>query len=282
MKLLLLLFLALSLPARAANLYTIDPACACNPKMHDPLEEPIRFAFGKFRGQCVDSCRFRRARVLDGRGGELVVANVLHLGRYVQARLRLRDVESVQMGFERFAPGVDHVLLRFTFTEDQPLVTQEGAGEIVGATRAIVISSEGVPAKSHPYTLGDGYLGNYLLDHRVVTGEELSSWVAKLHHPLRFDALSLSGTQAAHVLERGIRRSDAASFASVYRLFANNCSTSALSLLDAETGFHKQNWDPFGWEELEAALPIAGPLGAEHALSYRGLLTPRAPLQAGF
>jgi hypothetical protein len=258
--------------ARARPLATADRACACRAEEHDPLEEPLRFAFGKFRGQCIDSCRFRRARVLESAAGELAVANVLHLGRYVQARIRLDQVAGVQVGFERFAPGVDHVLLRFTFTRDVPLFTQDGAAKPAGSTRAIVLSSEGVPPKGHPYSLAEGYWGYYLLDHRVLTGDELSRWVAKLRHPLRLLPLSLGGPAAGRVLESGIRRSDRESFASAYRLFANNCSTAALSLLDAETGFHAENWDPFHWEELEAALPIAGPLGTEHALRYRGLI----------
>ena len=178
----------------------------------------------------------------------------------------------VEAGFERFAPGVDHVLLRFTFDDDVALVAQDGSGLIVDSTRAIVVSSEGVPARGQTYSLRDGYWGNYLLDHRVISDEELRATVKRKNHPLRLLRLSLLPAQAARVLVRGIRRSDTESFATVYRLFANNCSTSALALLDAETGFRAENWDPLHWEDFEAALPIVGPVGTEHALRYRGLL----------
>lgn len=106
-----------------------------------------------------------------------------------------------------------------------------------------------------------------------MTSEELEKWVGKLHHPLRFVSLNLLGSQAARILAQGIRRSDSESFRTAYQLFSNNCSTSALALIDSETGFQKSNWDPLKWEELEGALPIAGPVGTEHALRYRGLVS---------
>jgi len=280
MKLLVAALIALSFAAsgkaHAQSLFVIDSACACDPAApKDPLEEPVRFAFGKFQGQCVDSCRFRRARVLESRAEMLEVGNVLHLGKYRRARLPLDQIEGAEVGFERFATGVDHVLLRFTFREDVPLFAQDdrAMGKPVAHTRSLVISSEGVPPKGHPYSLSEGYYGYYLLDHRLVTGDELATWLKKLGHPLRLMPLRLSGTQAARVLEHGIRRSEAESFRTAYQLFANNCSTSALSLLDAETGFRNQSWDPLHWFEFEEALPIAGPVGTARALRYRGLLS---------
>ena len=274
MKRLLALLFFLPLPLRAAPLVVPDQACRCDQKIADPLEEPARFDFGKFRGQCIDSCRFRRARVLENGPEELVVGNILHLGRYVQARFRPSDVESVSMGFERFAPGVDHVLLKFRFKEKVELQSQDGRASPAGSTSMIAISSEGVPPKGTHYSLSDGYMGHYLLDHRVVTGEELDRWIGKLRHPFRLVQLKLKGPLVGKIFARGLRRSDAESFLSAYQLFANNCSTSALSLLDAETHFKSENWDPVHWEEFEAALPIAGPFGTEHALGYRGLTGP--------
>ena len=265
-----LVLMASAAPAFAENLFTPDASCACDPKIKDSLEEPIRFAFGKFQGQCVDSCRFRRARILENSSQTLVIGNLLHLGHYVKARIPLNKVESVQVGFERFAPGVDHVVLRFSFSEQLPLFTQFGKVTPAGFTRAIVISSEGVPPKGHKYSMSEGYFGYYLLDHRLATGEEMNQWTVKLHHPVRFVPLKLAQPQAARIHAHGIRRSDSESFASVYQLFANNCSTAALSLLDAETGVRRAGFFP--WAELEDALPIAGPMGTEHALQNRGLI----------
>jgi hypothetical protein len=270
---LILALLLFHAPAFAAPLSVASSLCQCKADPHDPLEEPIRFAFGKFSGQCVDSCRFRRARVLSDSGSVLEVGNILHLGHFVTAKIRPGQVLSVEAGFERFAPGVDHVLLKFNLRSDLFLRSQDSE-TATAVTRSIVISSEGVPPKGTHYSLTDGYLGQYLLAHRVVTGEELGHWIAKLKHPLRLIPLALSKQAAGNVLAHGLRRSEAESFQSAYQLVANNCSTAALSLLDAETKFHSQNWDPIHWEEFEAALPIAGPLGTEHALGYRGL-TPK-------
>jgi hypothetical protein len=270
---LILALLFFHVSAFATPLSVASSSCQCKADRHDPLEEPIRFAFGKFSGQCVDSCRFRRARVLSDSGSVLEVGNILHLGHYVTAKIRPSQVVSVEAGFERFAPGVDHVLLKFNLRSEVSLRSQDGE-TAPAVTRSIVISSEGVPPKGTHYSLTDGYFGHYLLAHRVVTGEEFGHWIAKLKHPLRLIPLALSKQAAGNVLAHGLRRSEAESFQSAYQLFANNCSTAALSLLDAEIKFHSQNWDPAHWEEFEAALPIAGPLGTEHALGYRGL-TPK-------
>lgn len=271
---LLLIFLALisSATAAPAPLTKPDAGCACDPKVADPLEEPIRFAYGKFTGECVDSCRFRRARILEDKGGVLKVGNVLHKGKYLTAEIDPSKVSQVQAGFERFAPGVDHVFLRFELSEDVPLFAQNGKGPAVDHTRTLVISSEGVPPKKHRYSLLEGYFGYYLLNDRVVSGEELGAWVKKLLHPTQVYDLHLTPAQAAAVLARGLLRSEAESFRSAYRLFGNNCSTSALALLDAETGYKREGWDPFQLEAFEEALPLAGYFGTAHALLGRKLI----------
>ncbi len=146
-----------------------DPACACNAKTSDLFEEPVKFNFGRNKGQCIDSCRFRRGRILRKSGQVWRVANILHLGGYVQASIPFDKVKAAYVGFERFAFGVDHVFLKLTFSEDIELFSQTVRSERAGSTRSIVISSEGVPAVGQNYTLMDGYFGNYLLDHRLVT-----------------------------------------------------------------------------------------------------------------
>ena len=116
--------------------------------------------------------------------------------------------------------------------------------------------------------MAEGFAGQYLLADRLVTGEELVRWAKEYRHPVQLFPLSLSEAQATSVLQRGISRSDAKSFRSAYQLFANNCSTAALSLLDAETGFKTTG----SWAEFQDALPIAGPIGTNRALRSRGLV----------
>jgi hypothetical protein len=261
--------------AEAPLLTKPDAACACDPHLADPLEEPVRFAYGKFVGECVDSCRFRRARIVEDKVGPITVGNILHRGKYLRARIDPSQVRQVQAGFERFAPGVDHVFLRFEMAEDIPLFAQDGRGPQLGSTRSLVISSEGVPPKKHHYSLLEAYFGYYILADRIVTGEELTAWTRKLRHPTQLYDLSLTPSQAGAVLRSGIQRSESESFHSAYRLFANNCSTSALSLLDAATGYQRSGWDLFGWAEFEAALPVAGYFGTARALRERKLIAPQ-------
>ena len=199
------------------------------------------------------------------------------MGKYREGKVKVGAVKNVQVGFERFAPGVDHVFLRFELSEDIPLFEQNGRGKPIGTTRVLVISSEGVPPKDHKYSMSEGYWGQYLLADRLVTGEELERWVKQLNHPVRLFSLHLSEAQVSRILLRGIRRSESSSFQSAYQLFANNCSTSALSLIDEETGFKATGWDPFHLTELEEALPIAGPFGTARELRIRGLIDWREP-----
>ncbi len=260
-----------SIVSLGAPLSGSDRECACRPHERDLFEEPIQFRFGKFAGSCVDSCRFRRGRVVRQSSRAWVVANFFNLDRYVQARIPIDRVKSVEVGFERFAFGVDHVLLRFEFDREVPYYSQDGSFKRIGTTRRLVISSEGAPAKGGSYKLSEGFFGHYLLVHRLVIGEAMEEWVSRLKHPMRFVKLNLSKKMTVSLLKRGLTLSERESFRTAYRLFSNNCSTAVISLLDAETGFKKQNWDPINFEEFEAALPIAGPLGTEHALSYRKL-----------
>lgn len=85
--------------------------CACSPDKKDMLEEPQAFAFGKFEGQCIDSCRFRRVRVLKKTAKQIDFGNILHLGEFYSGSTPLDDIVSAEIGFEEFALGIYHIFL---------------------------------------------------------------------------------------------------------------------------------------------------------------------------
>ncbi|KHD88195.1 MAG: hypothetical protein OM95_10545 [Bdellovibrio sp. ArHS] len=263
-------WILLSTPVQAQNLGLTLPnsSCSCTTSAQDSLEEPQSFKSGKFQGQCIDSCRFRPARILENQK-ELTVANILHFGSYYKTTLNLQDFEKIEMGFENFLPGISHVVLRFTLHGKAPalrLVHQTDTERPPVLVRTLVLSSEGVPPKDHKYTLLEAYLGNFLLVHRLVTGEEFTRWVAEYKHPSTFLPLIVPAGKVGKILLKGIQESDQQRLQSVYALFSNNCATSAFRFLDSELPATRNTW-----QRLQEALPIAGPLGTQSALRERKL-----------
>lgn len=265
----LFLFIATTSRAQASSLTTANKSCVCSADVVDPLEEPQSFNYGKFQGQCIDSCRFRAARILEN-SSALTVGNILHLGSYYKATIPWEHFAKIEMGFEEFLPGISHVLLRYTLDESAPsikLVNQTDLTKSPIEVRSLVISSEGVPPKDHKYSLLESYFGHYLLAHRLVTGPELDRWVAEYKHPLKFVELQVNKKSVGKIFLQGIQESDAKRLQNIYALFSNNCSTSAFSFIDSEVKTSRTSWERF-----EEALPIAGPIGTLRSLVNRNLV----------
>ncbi|KYG63604.1 hypothetical protein AZI87_14505 [Bdellovibrio bacteriovorus] len=268
----LLFFLLLFSPlafAQTLSLTAPNKSCACSSEIEDPLEEPQSFNYGKFQGQCIDSCRFRPARILES-SSHLIVGNILHLGGYYKASIPLQNLAKVEMGFEEFLPGVSHVVLKFTLDEKAPdiiLLSQVNQQKAAIPIRSLVLSSEGVPPKDHPYTLMEAYFGNFLLAHRLVTGDEFARWIAEYAHPLKLVELKIPTETAGKIFLKGVQQSDTQRMQDVYALFSNNCSTSAFSFIDSQSNITRT-----GWQRFLDALPIAGPWGTLQSLQERQLV----------
>lgn len=265
----LVLIIATTAKAQLSSLTTVNKSCLCNTEVTDPFEEPQSFNYGKFQGQCIDSCRFRAARIIE-KSPALMVGNILHLGNYYKATIPWEHFAKIEMGFEEFLPGISHVLLRFTLEDKAPsmkLIPQTDAVKSPLEVRSLVISSEGVPPKDHKYSLLESYFGHYLLAHRLVTGQELDRWIAEYKHPLNFVELKVEKTSVGKIFLQGVQESDAKRLQNVYALFSNNCSTSAFSFIDSEIKSSRTSWERF-----EEALPIAGPIGTLRSLFNRNLV----------
>lgn len=250
-------------------LTTPNKSCACSADFADPWEEPQSFNYGKFQGLCIDSCRFRPARILEN-SSRLTVGNILHLGGYYKASIPLQDLAKVEMGFEEFLPGISHVVLKFTLDEKAPdilLISQVSSQKASIPVRSLVLSSEGVPPKDYQYTLMEAYFGNFLLAHRLVTGDEFSRWITEYTHPLKMVELKVSPTVAGKIFLKGVQESEAQRMQTVYALFSNNCSTSAFSFIDSQSKITRT-----GWQRFLDALPIAGPWGTLQSLHERHLV----------
>jgi hypothetical protein len=276
---LLIALIVLTATSQAQSLHFTQSTtdCACSKDHKDPLEEPQAFNFGRFQGQCIDSCRYRPARILkiSLKKGSIQVGNILHLGSFYRTTIHLGDIQSAEAGFEEFLPFVHHVFLKFTLKTSAPdleLINQIDPHSDKAHVRSLVISSEGVPPKDHHYNIVESYYGNYLLAHRLATGDEMQRWTQKLGHPLKLFALNTQADVASKILLKSIQESDKQKLQNVYQLFTNNCSTSALSFIDSELPISSPVAPESSWTKFEEALPITGPIGTLRALLKRKLV----------
>ncbi|MGE0761747.1 MAG: hypothetical protein AB7N80_00575 [Bdellovibrionales bacterium] len=281
-----LLFILMSQADGFEGLTQPNSKCACTSQAGDFLEAPQAFNFGRFKGQCIDSCRFRGARILSKSPypkvkigpGEVMVGNVLHLETFHTALVPLHGVEKAEVGFEEFSPGIFHVFLRFTLSEASPSIRLFGQNQrphTVAKTRTLVLSSEGVPPHDHKYDLLESYFGHYLMVHRVTSGEESVRWTSKLKHPVKYHALNVTAAQAAQILKGGLVESDKTQLQNIYQLFTNNCATAALGFIDK--GLAGSVVVPAPFLQMDKALPLAGPLGTLRFLQARNLVVEDMP-----
>lgn len=275
----LLLLSFVSLNSGASSLTVPNPLCACDQKNQDPFEKTVQFNFGKFSGQCIDSCRFRPAEILNKSGvkipglrsDDVVVANFLHLSKYYMAVIPVKSIDSVEIGFEEFRPMIHHILTRYRLRSGAAirLYSQSGNGSLVTQADSVVVSFEGVPARGEPYSLLESFMENYILTGRVLSGDELLKTNQIYGHLFKFYPLQLSDEQKGQMFKSAVQQSHKTGLGQVYKLFTNNCSTATLSALNAALELR----DNSGLTLVQEALPIdGGPLGLLQALRGRGVL----------
>jgi hypothetical protein len=243
----------------SAELVRPAAACRCDGGIEDRFERPSEFNFGPYTGRCVDSCRFRRSDVLSHGVRALVATNLKHDERYWQARIPVSQVESAEVGFEEFLPGIFHVFLVFHFPESAPVqIASQSSRGPARQIRDLVLSPEGIPPKDGRYNLFDAYFERYLIDVRLLSLEQYTAYsVRKLKHKVNLYTLSLSREELAQVLRSGLNDGDQTSLRVKYRLFSNNCATKTLSFIEAA----RPTFSPGFLEGLQRGLPVAGPLG---------------------
>ncbi len=273
---LVLNFIFLSLCFAETTKTYLDQKCRCTESVDDPLEQPSAFNFGKFKGQCIDSCRFRPVKWLDPKNLKTRnIGNVLHLGQYYTTTITPESIESLSVGFEQFAPGISHTTLRFQFRKsfDAHLIPQNKNEKLLPAKKinSLIFSFEGVPAKDVSYSLKESLLGNYLIVPRVLTGDDYQAWTAKLKNPLHYFSVPYTQEQIQVAFTQALEKSEALGKNEVYQLFTNNCATKTISILlkaQSNTEFQTLSWI----NQTSAALPIVGPISTFSFLKEKNLI----------
>lgn len=266
--------------------------CSCNAELRDRLEDPAKFNFGQYAGKCVDSCRHRRSKFVPAAGlpksldglNEVTISNYLHEGKYWIAQVPFQKVESADVGFEEFMPGIFHVFLEFHFPKDAPVILtpqipKKGVAPL--KIQSLVLSSEGIPPKEGAYNFVDAYMGRYMVGVRILSHEEVINWSVKgLKHKVSWYELQLETEQIRKILIKGLNVVERDSFQVKYGLFSNNCATKALDLIDDVVNPEVASYPIYYklFYPLERSLPVAGPLGTFHVFRSRNLILPEAKL----
>lgn len=262
------------------SLTQIDSSCTCEALAGDELEHPIKFNFGAFSGQCIDSCRFRKSVLLSSQDNStMVFSNFMHNGEFWKVRVHPDGITQARIGFEEFMPGIFHVFLIFDFDKSRPLSLEPQIKTRSSKTQAVsslVFSPEGVPAREKKYNFFDAYLNRYVLGHRLLSAEQVFQYsVIHLKHKVTTYPLKLNKPQLNKLIAEALKTVQSESFNHHYRLFSNNCATNVLNLIDKvdittnsnEFVFHKVI------QSIERALPVAGPIGVVQLLAKRNLIS---------
>jgi hypothetical protein len=277
----LALFAIAHYPRTTEELTIQAPQCACEGKA-ETYEDSLRFNFGVFKGQCIDSCRFRKAVVLQpssakaygADGDHEVVANILHNGKYWIAKVPIKRTTEVDIAFENFLSGISHVVLRFHFSRKNPVkLYQEDDPTVTQSIQDLVLSAEGVPPRDHKYSFFESSVGQYLLVYRFLSIEDTIRWMVDIkRHSVKQFRLNLDSAAREKLLVAGFEKSMGKSFHTIYKVLSNNCATSAMELL----GTNSNGWmNPLS---LQEAIPLDAPFGTVNVLEKLGLIDSESQL----
>jgi hypothetical protein len=280
-KIFLSLLFLLSQHYSWASLTQVDSSCAClQNNLPDPHEVPQKFNFGKYKGLCVDSCRFRAISILQpdlqklNLAKEIEISNFLHLEEYYKAKIPVLALTQAFVGLEEFQPHVFHVVLKFDVEAGGPAIDlqhqKDPSNKNVQQTRSFVVSAEGVPPKDIPYGLVESYFENYLLAVRVVSIEEETRWVTKMKNKITYKKLNLTPSQVQKMAIKALELSHTSQLQSIYKLFSNNCATVAFEAIDSSLKPEHTTKDFFDY--LDRGLSVKAPVGSLRYLFKNNLI----------
>ncbi|MGZ3722835.1 MAG: lipoprotein N-acyltransferase Lnb domain-containing protein [Bdellovibrionales bacterium] len=283
MALIILLFLSLQAFGGEASVELTKPLaqCACAARAVSQFEDPIQFNFGVFKGQCVDSCRFRKTVILSKQAarafhfseGGLVFTNVLHGGKFWTAVAPGGRVTEIDVAFERFLPMISHVFLLFRFEQPVFLYQEEGSPKREKVYE-LVLSVEGIPPKGHAYRFFESSRSTYLLGYRFLSvAEAYATMIKRLGHSIKQYRLNLDDKARDRLFVSAVTTASKNSFQSIYQLFTNNCATSAMDLVSGAADPQTQAYNWFGIDQLQRGIPLEATLGTFRYLTSRGLIS---------
>ncbi|MCB0393172.1 MAG: DUF4105 domain-containing protein, partial [Bdellovibrionales bacterium] len=256
----------------------IDTSCALG--VGDAFEGPVRLteASAKFANDCIDSDRFRAAKVVENSPTRLVFGNYLHDGKYWIATMsKAAKIDAVYFHVVKFdvVEGVTaahtQIRVRFKKGSELKLKSQNGGSEI-GTSNDFVISFEASRPKNEPYNFALGAFSNYAAVARVLSGKQRLAEADETNKTEQY-MIDLPEAEARMLVERGVIQSEEQGFSRMYNTLKPNCTTDAFDLIDGLPSVAKKNPIPF--LTVLSNDPIAGP--SVEALKDRGILIGQLP-----
>ncbi len=259
--------------AALSNQQIVVKAVECACASEDPFEQPLKYIRGAFKGQCVNSCTHRFPTlvgvVVDKHTIE--VSNTYHAEQFWTAVVPLSLFQSVDIIFETFAPGINHVSMRFNFIKkNQVVLRSQNSKNLLKTTTvdSFVLSPEAAVPSGVSYSLKDGLLGYYVLINRLISTEQYLSMIRRLDHPVRFYRTKLNPLEAQRLFTIALTDSREV-LNNPYQLFFNNCATSVIDYnLKAKKKMVSLEWD--FWDVIDPlrGIPSSTTLGTLRTLSW--------------
>lgn len=252
--------------------------CRCSTKGFDPYEKPLRYIYGAHQGKCINSCKYRYAKILNAQwdSNSVEVSNLFHLDRFWTARIPLGKIKNVEIFFENFSKSFNHVAFQFHFEQGHPVQLELQDPSLPGPTKmetmSLIVSPEGIPPGDGVYNLTDGLMGHYALMYRIYSGEQYEVFQEQLGYTLRFYKAQLNEHERRRLLALSLAKS-AGGTNGVYQLIFNNCATASIDLiLDSKHQLVSESWDI--WDILDPlrGLPLNSPIGTLSSLKWWGLI----------
>jgi hypothetical protein len=197
------------------ELFVQSESCGC-----EDAESGPAYNFGKFKGQCIDSCRFKPITATNN-GQIIQIAQIRDVEEFINVEVDLNDLLSVHVTFERFQPKINHVALVFMFDRTKSELPPLG----------LVMSAEAILPLDVKYTLSDGLLSNYAINYQSYTLDRYIEHSREKEYPLKKYRLKLTEDEMKNLFLDTLDVARNLSFQTVYHLITRNCATSVWDLI---------------------------------------------------
>lgn len=271
------LFCTLAVVAFAASVQALDTSnCKSNPQ--DPFSPDARMAYGKYKGQCIDTSQKRAVQFLEDFTGETTIANFRYKGKFYMAHIPAQGVRQISYMIVDLDPSksflVSHTQLRFRMHQSTPirLFPQYGnSQQKVAEIHDFIVSYNYMAPAGVPYEPAKGLnKGLYSSALQMYATEDEINTRIKAKRNMYEVRLSFYGNEQDTILKNVIERSDRLQYSDAYDTWTNNCTTQLFDILDASIPGNK-GIKPFRFSARK--INDTGLLPAISALDKRNLLS---------
>lgn len=242
---------------------------SCNVDRNDPYEHAVRFApdAGKYRGQCINSEKFRIPVVLAETSKIAKVSNVLHDGRFWIASFPRKDdaIEAYEFLARRdgFLVRGGHTQLLIRFKKPVKLRAQNNLNDIT-YVRNFIYSVEATFPKDVKFSFMKGMKSSFVIMGRLYSAKQAIS--EEVEPKYERYPLKLGYQERAQLLNLVFEQIESFDNQTWYRTFKRNCASSLIEIFDKLPRFKDYQ---LGFKTSVSLDPLIG--NSVKAVQKRGL-----------